>query len=76
MVRNGPVGVEPMTLDHKELSSMKCHILLTCLFPFKGIDFVHQVSLITLQRLYALFQILNYHTQSADFHIGAGAECL
>ncbi len=24
-------------------------ILLTCLFPFKGIDFVHQVSLITLQ---------------------------
>ena len=36
------VGFEPTT----QASFL---ILLTCLFPFKGIDLVHQVSLITLQ---------------------------
>jgi hypothetical protein len=44
VVINGPGGgFEPTTTSASFL------ILLTYLFPFKGIDFVHQVSLITLQ---------------------------
>jgi hypothetical protein len=62
------LGVEPK--QNKEPNE----ILLAHLSPFKFIEFVNQVSLITLQWFSPLFQILNYHTQSTDFHIGTGAE--
>jgi hypothetical protein len=39
-------GCKDTSLSHV---GNKCQILLAYIFPLKGIDFVHQVSLITLQ---------------------------